>query len=339
MNRLAVSLGRRSVLSVGKFSKPSMAACRFSTTFTDREKFEENRFIQQEEDRRKAEARARFEELLAKDSTDAQKLELLEQLVPDKKDQGFLERNGLNHPLFWIPIGLLIGTPVLANEVLVLSNETQLLGTVMLTYGLMYLKFGQSAADAFDGMIEEQKKKYHAVDDSILSGTKVNLEASKSLHGLDTTVKGMFQLVDDLHVVEAESLNSAAQQQYREAITKKLDSLVSLEEKINAQVKSRMIAQVKADVQKQFQDKKTKEQALEQALAVLSGGKGAKIGSDVVGSVFKTSIANYRSNYQKNVGDKDEILVNLEKEMQAIIQASHIAATGGNVYETNPLIK
>jgi hypothetical protein len=259
--------------------------------------------------------------------------------APEKKELGFIERNGLNHPLFWIPIGILVGTPILANEVLVLSNETQLLGTVMLTYGLLYLKFGQSAADAFDATIEEQKKKYASVDEAILSGTKVNLEASKSLHGLDSSVKEVFQLVDDMHVVEAESLNNAAQQQYREAIAKKLDSLVSLEEKINAQVKHRMISQVKADVQKQFQDKKTKEQALEQALAVLAGGKGAKIGTDVVGNVFKSSIANYRSNYQKNVGDKDEILVNLEKEIAAIVQPPHIAATGGNVYETNPLIK
>jgi hypothetical protein len=82
MNRLAVSIGRRSVFSAARFTAARSLSTHSSHagTYGDREKFEENRFIQQEEDRRKQEARRRFEELLAKDSADAQKQDLLEAL-------------------------------------------------------------------------------------------------------------------------------------------------------------------------------------------------------------------------------------------------------------------
>jgi hypothetical protein len=213
-----------------------------------------------------------------------------------------------------------------------------LLGAVSLLGGIAYLTGGEIVGNMLAEGGKQEEKRYRAVDDAILADTIRNIETVKEVEGLDTAVQNMYKLVDDVRTVEAESLNSAAAHEYREAIARKLDSLAALEEKVTHQVKSRMVAQVKADVTKQFQDKKTKEQALEQALSVLSAGKSAKMGSDVVGDVFKHSIQNYRNNYSKMSPDKDELLQQLQKEIAAIVSPPEIHATGGNVNE-RPLLK
>jgi hypothetical protein len=88
-------------------------------TFSEREKHEESRYFKREEERLKAEARAKFEALLAKGDDDADRQQLLDQLAAKdtKTDVGFLEKHNLNNKWFWVPVSILVGAPMLINDV------------------------------------------------------------------------------------------------------------------------------------------------------------------------------------------------------------------------------
>lgn len=224
-------------------------------------------------------------------------------------------------------------------QILILSAETQLVAVFIFSVGTAYNQVGSSLAASLDEGAEEVKARLAKVDESIISEVHSNVESAKELLDLDKDVNTLNALVDDLAVTQAEVLNLAAEHKYRESIVKKLDALVTVEEKIANAVKTRMIKEVKADVIKTFTtDKKASNAALEAALAVLQAGGDAKRGVDVVGNVYKSSLKANRDNYSK-VHANDEILVQLQKEIAAIAVAPVVDGTGGNVYESHPVVK
>jgi hypothetical protein len=72
-------------------------------------------------------------------------------------------------------------------------------------------------------------------------------------------------------------------------------------------------------------------------IAVLLAGSGAKLGKDIVGEAFKSSLKSYKESYSKQAPGSDPILAQLEKDMKAIATAPVIEGKGGNVFITNPL--
>jgi hypothetical protein len=123
---------------------------------------------------------------------------------------------------------------------------------------------------------------------------------------------------------------------YDESIKKKLTSLVHLEEAAVLSVRQRMVSYVQDDVKNLFlKDKKAKEIALEQALAVLSSGEAAKLGRDPVGEAFGMSFKAYREKYIKLKPEDDEILVKLKQDIEAVIKPPSVSAKGSNVYESH----
>ena len=150
-----------------------------------------------------------------------------------------------------------------------------------------------------------------AVDESLLMDLHASIKANEKVLELESDVSSIFKLTDDLHVAQADALNHAEEHKYRDAIAKKLDSLVSLEEAATSAIRNRMLTTVKSDVVSLFaKDKSAKDKALEQALAVLSAGTNAKRGKDVVGDAFGSAIKNYREKYSKMPG-KETVSLNL----------------------------
>ena len=101
----------------------------------------------------------------------------------------------------------------------------------------------------------------------------------------------------------------------------------------------RMTKQIKADVVAKFTtDKKAKEKALEQAIAVLTAGNGAKLGKDIVGEEFISALKQYREDYSKKSASADPILIKLQKDVDAVVNAPIPLSKGGNVYEISPIM-
>ena len=249
-----------------------------------------------------------------------------------------ISKLGLDDWKFAIPVGMLVGIPALANEVLILDAEMQLSACFILFCSTMYTQVGPMISKTLDDYKADVKNEIKALDKTVQNQIKNAMEANEKALSLGEDFKQLYSLTDNLAVAQAEVLNRTEEHKYREAIVKKLDSLYALEEAATSAIRNRMINNVKSDVVKTFtEDKKAKEDALSQAIAVLAGGANAKLGKDIVGDAFKTSLSNYRNNYAKQPAGSDPILVQLEKDMAAVATAPVVDGKGGNVYVTHPL--
>lgn len=227
---------------------------------------------------------------------------------------------------------------VTSPQIIVLSAETQLLGVFILFCSTTYTQLGPSVAKSLDDYSNDVRQKLAKVDEAILSDVHETISATKDLLTLEEDVKSIHAVVDDLSVAQADVLNYAEEHKYRDAIARKLDSLVAIEEAATVAIRTRTVATVKADVIKAFtDDKKTKEAALDQAVAILLAGANAPIGKDIVGDVFKSSLKSFGSAYSKLSPEKDEILVQLQKDIDAVISPPQIDTTGSNVYISHPV--
>jgi hypothetical protein len=245
---------------------------------------------------------------------------------------------GLSDWKFALPFGLILAIPALGHEVIVLNEETQLVACFILFCSTMYTQVGGMAASALDETSAEVKKEMEAVDDNMLVGLKDSIAANEKLLGLESDVKALHALIDDMTAAQAEVLAATDKHTLRGDVVRKLESLVALEDAATAALRTRMMTAIKTDVANQFaSDKKTKDAALDQAIKVLSGGEGALMGKDVVGGAFATALANYKTAYGKSDPAKDPILVQLENDIAAATSAPVITAVGGNVYDTHPI--
>jgi len=177
------------------------------------------------------------------------------------------------------------------------------------------------------------------VDDNMLVEIQASIKSNEKLLDMEKDISSVHALMDDLAVAQADALNYAEEHKYRDAVAKKLDSLVAIEEAAVAAMRARMMTKVKADVVTAFtKDKKVQENALAQAIAVLTAGKNAKLGKDVVGEVYTSSLKAYKDNYAKQPKGSDEIIAQLEKDIAAACEPPKVDFVAGNVYETHPLI-
>jgi hypothetical protein len=250
-----------------------------------------------------------------------------------------ISKLGLDDWKFALPVGLFIGIPTFANEVLVLSAESQLVACFILFCSTMYTQTGGMIAKSLDEYRDNVYTQMKKVDDAMLVDIQSSIAANQKVLGMESDIASVHNLMDDLAQAQAQALNMAEEHKYRDAVVKKLDGLVALEEAAVASMRARMLNKVKSDVIKTFnEDAKAKDKALEAAMAVLAKGPTSKLGKDVVGEVYLSSLQSYKAAYSKQPAGSDEILVQLEKDIAAATAAPVVDFKGGNVYETHPLV-
>eukprot|EP01039_Chlorochromonas_danica_P010770 gene10770-11970_t len=309
-----------------------------STIIERKEMAEESRYIRKLEARRNDELKARMQKILELEDGSAEKKELLELL--EKKEEpvekkGLIAKLGLDDWKLAFPVSLLVVLPAIKTELFVLNDDATIGMIFILFCSTVYTQVGPMVAKTFEQYTKEIEQKMKSVDDAVLNQINAAVDTNEKNLTLKEDYESIFRFKDDLAATKAEALNLAEEHKFREAIIAKLDSLHALEEAASAAVRNRMVKEVHADVVKTFtNDKKAKESALQQAIAVLVSGEGSKIGKDVVGEAFVSALSNYRTNYSKLSPDQDEILVNLQKEMAAVTSAPTVDAKGGNIYNT-----
>jgi len=258
--------------------------------------------------------------------------------APDAcKSEGGMVAKLTSHWSYWAPLAILAGAPALVNEFIVIDMETQILGAFMFTVAVVKNEFGDSVGKMLEAEQDEVRQKMRAVDEKLLKGFQSAVKTNEGLVGLESGVKQIHALTDDMAVVQADYLNNLEEHKYRDAIAKKLDALVALEDSASNAIRNRMLSQVHSNVVSSFKtDAKAKEAALAQALAVIQSSNAtstAKMNKDVVGEYFASSLKNYKDQYAKQA-DKDEILIQLEKDVKHITKAPATSTgAGGNVYE------
>jgi len=314
-------------------------APRFSTLLEKKEGAEEARYIREMENRRKEEIRANVERILAMEDSREEKQELVELLSKKEEKSGIIARLGLDDWRFALPIGMMVGIPALANEVLILDAELQLTACFILFCSTLYTQVGPMISKSLDEYTKEIENGLKHLDSSLTTQINYVIKENEAASTLPEDLKSIYQLTDQLSVAQADVLNRQEELKFREQIVKKLEALGALEETAATAIRNRTLASVKSDVVKSFTtDKKLKEDALNQAIAVLAAGEGSKLGRDIVGEAFSSAIAGYKQKYAQQAPGSDAILQQLEKDMKAIASAPVVDGKGGNVFVMHPVM-
>ena len=305
----------------------------------EKEKGDESRYFAQQEAAKLATLKANVESILSRSDDDSTKAELLELLTEDpKKEKSIIEKMGLNDWKFALPTGLLVGLPVISNEVLILDAESLIVVAFIYFCSTMYTQAGPAIYSALNEQKQEIWQQMKSLDDTLIKELKITIESNEKVLTLKEDIEEIYKITNEMSVAQAEAFNMAEEHKYREAIAKKLDQLVALEEGATYKIRTRMLAKVKEDVLATFaKDSKIKDAALEQAIAVLTAGPSGKLGKDTVGQVFATAVKSYRESYSKLSPGSDEIIKQLEKDIAAIITPPEVENAGGNVYDTHKI--
>jgi hypothetical protein len=182
-------------------------------------------------------------------------------------------------------------------------------------------------------LIEAQKH-----DLEIIDNFNDNIAENEVLINWEGDVTEVLAISDELTTAQVDVFNSIEGHAFRDSVAQKLDALVTLEMAAQQSIRMRMVTSVKDEVKNLFLTNKTaKENAMNQAIAILTAGPSAKMGKDVVGEAYGVAVKNYQESYSKLPAGTDDILLNLEKEMAAIAVPITFEAVGGNVFETNPI--
>ena len=184
--------------------------------------------------------------------------------------------------------------------------------------------------------VYELLKVVQAGDDRAIQKMQDGIEENENLIHWEHDVNQVLAIADELTIAQVAVFNSMEGHSFRNNVASKLDALVSLEMAASQNIRNRMVTAVKSEVKTLFATNKTaKENAMNQAIAILTAGPSAKMGKDVVGDAYNEAVKNYQANYAKQPAGSDEIFANLEKEMAAIVTPPTFEVTGGNVFETN----
>jgi hypothetical protein len=184
--------------------------------------------------------------------------------------------------------------------------------------------------------VYELLKEVQAGDDRVAQRMHDGIAENENLISWETEVNEVLEIADELTIAQVDVFNAMEGHAFREVVASKLDALVSLEMAAHQNIRNRMVTSVKSEVKTLFATNKTaKENAMNQAIAILTAGPSAKMGKDVVGDAFNDAVKNYQANYAKQPAGSDEIFTALEKDMAAIVTPPTFEVTGGNVFETN----
>jgi Mitochondrial ATP synthase B chain precursor (ATP-synt_B) len=201
-----------------------------------------------------------------------------------------------------------------------------------LWYSMLAHRFGPDLDDGINEVLTEVQ----AHDSKLLKGMNDGITENENLITWETDVNEVLDIADELTIAQVAVFNSMEGHSFRNNVASKLDALVSLEMAASQNIRNRMVSAVKTEVQTLFATNKTaKENAMNQAIAILTAGPSAKMGKDVVGEAFGVAVKNYQESYSKLPAGTDDIILSLEKDMAAIVTPVKFEVTGGNVFETN----
>lgn len=142
---------------------------RFQSSLQEKEKGDESRYFKAEEAKRLAEIRANVEKIMSSEN-DERKDDLIELLAtkPEADKSGIISKLGLDDWKFALPVGMFIAIPTLANEVLVLNAETQLVACFIIFASTMYTSLGGPVAKYLDSVADERYANLRKFDDAVL---------------------------------------------------------------------------------------------------------------------------------------------------------------------------
>eukprot|EP00596_Hydrurales_sp_CCMP1899_P001177 CAMPEP_0119041940 /NCGR_PEP_ID=MMETSP1177-20130426/14220_1 /TAXON_ID=2985 /ORGANISM="Ochromonas sp, Strain CCMP1899" /LENGTH=288 /DNA_ID=CAMNT_0007008373 /DNA_START=222 /DNA_END=1088 /DNA_ORIENTATION=+ len=280
-----------------------------------------------------------MERILAQDDDSEEKKELMTKMAPAEfQKKSFLEYYGMDDWKIAFPVGLLIAFPLYQSEFYVVTDHTiEVTAFFLSIYTAIHLA-GAGTTEFMDSRRAQVLNAMREVDNSLLQDVTDGIKSNEKLLSIEKDAQSLWAVQDELCSAQADIFNYTQEHNYREAMIKKLDSMVALEQGAAIAIKMRMVKSVTKNVTAEFTTSKAlQEKALVQAIAVLTQGPGGTMGKDIVGEAFTAAIKEYKTNYAAMPAGQDDILVALEKDMAEVAQAPILDVAGGNVFLTNPI--
>lgn len=229
-------------------------------------------------------------------------------------------------------IGLLALGPI-GNHVYHFNEESQLLCLFALFVGTVSTVFGDTARkyllEQTDAILKEQNAAEMAVEDQIsLTITAVEQQMA-SIQELKKVLEFKKSLVSD--VLEARS--QILRVKTHSHIQSLLDSVVLQEDNARAALKSRLIANATAHVEKAAASEALRKSSLEEALRLL-GGAGDS--SDTVGDLF---LAYFTQESARMSAEADKVVCETSSDPEALFQQIRDLAVSEDLLQNEPEIK
>jgi hypothetical protein len=205
------------------------------------------------------------------------------------------------------------------NEVLMLSEETQLVGVFAMFCGASYVLGNQAVADMLDAKGKAIIAQHNALEDEAIASIKEVVDA----HAGRVALLGELKAISGAQA-EALGLLKAAktmelQHAVRDSIVKKLDTLVAKDELVTAGIQAKLVADAAAAVTGQFASPEVKTKALTEAIDALSSpdAKPALV-TDLFAAHFKAAATSAAAKQGKEVELPAAALAELNDELAAL---------------------
>lgn len=204
--------------------------------------------------------------------------------------QGFLAKHGFDDPLFAIPVGIILAVPILANEVLVLSEETQLVGCFVF-FSTCFAKFGGGAV----GEMLDQKgidivAEHNAIEDQSIAAVKSVIETHKTRVSLKADVATFAAAQEEYLGALNAGHKYQLQHNVRDGIVAQLDELARKEQSVRDEIQANLVSSVADSVAASFaSDKTAKSKAMASALGAIAA-PGSVPADDGVGALFSKAL-------------------------------------------------
>mmetsp|Transcript_73520 Transcript_73520/g.209237 ORF Transcript_73520/g.209237 Transcript_73520/m.209237 type:complete len:316 (+) Transcript_73520:230-1177(+) len=247
------------------------------------------------------------------------------EVVAEPKEESALSAY-FGNPLIQAPIGFILAIPLLQNQVLILSEELQLLGCFMVFVGSVYSQAGEAIGKALDEKGESVMAEHNAQEQVQILAAKAVIEAHEQKLSLVDEMKAIHSTQAELLSMLADAKSMELQYMLKADIVKKLDFVVQKEENFRAAQQTELAEAASVAVTAQFTaDKDLQGKALAQALEAIASPD--KAGEDVVGAMFTSYFANYVKEVQGSTSEV-EIPASVIAEAKAEILA--MRARDGN---------
>jgi len=236
------------------------------------------------------------------------------------------------NPLIQAPIGFILAIPLLQNQVLILSEELQLLGCFMVFVGSVYSQAGDAIGAALDAKGEAVMAEHNEQEQVQIRAAKAVIEAHKQKLSLVDEMKAIHSTQAELLSMLADAKSMELQHVLKADIVKKLDFVAQKEENFRAAQQVQIAESAAEAVTQQFvSDKDLQSKALDHALATIADP--SKAGDDVVGSMFTSYFADYAKKVSGSTTEV-EIPASVIEEAKAEILA--MRARDGNTSTDMP---
>lgn len=253
------------------------------------------------------------------------------EVVVEAKEESALSAY-FGNPLIQAPIGFILAIPLLQNQVLILSEELQLLGCFMVFVGSVYSQAGEAIGKALDEKGEAVMAAHNEQEQVQILAAKAVIEAHQQKLSLVDEMKAIHSTQAELLSMLADAKSMELQYMLKADIVKKLDFVVQKEENFRAAQQAELAEAASAAVTAKFAgDKDLQAKALTQALDSISSPD--KAGADVVGEMFAGYFSEYVASV-KGATAEVEIPASVIEEAKAEILA--MRARDGNDDTTMP---